>query len=126
MKVVTQSISLSQELISFAKQEAEAQGFSSLSEYFRELLRQRRQARIDEDVAFLEKSMAQAPELREEDVRQIVAEQKRGRKERRGETASTAMLSLLALAGVASLTWAWLPLPGVECSPTPRSGFWRK
>lgn len=83
MKTVTQSISLSKELASFAREEAETQGFSTLSEYFRELLRQRRQSRIDQDAAFLEKSMAGAPELTEKDVREILAAQRLARKTRK-------------------------------------------
>ena len=83
VKTITQSISLSKELASFAKEDAENRGFSTLSEYFRELLRQQRQARIDQDVAFLERNMADAPELTEKDVREILVAQKRVRKSRK-------------------------------------------
>ncbi len=79
MKTVTRNISLSEELDQFAQAEAEAGGFSSLSEFFRELLRQRRQAQIEQDVALLDKAIAGAPENEEEAIPNILAAQKRAR-----------------------------------------------
>ena len=53
MKTVTKSISLNEELANFANQEAEEGCYGNVSAYFADLLRQRRQARIDADVKLL-------------------------------------------------------------------------
>ena len=80
MKTITRNISLSEDLDHFAQHEAEAGAYGSLSEYFRELVRQRRQAQIDRDVAFLERASAGAPENESEAIPDILAAQKRARK----------------------------------------------
>ena len=61
VKAVTVNISLNRELADFARADAEASAFDSMSEYMRELIRRRREARIAEDVAILEKAIAGAP-----------------------------------------------------------------
>ena len=61
MKTVARNISLSQDLANFAVQEAEEGGYGNVSAYFAELVRQRRQARIDADVKLLSEAMQGAP-----------------------------------------------------------------
>lgn len=61
MKAVTINISLNPELAEFARADLEARAFDSMSEYMRDLIRKRRQQQIEEDVAFLEKSIKGAP-----------------------------------------------------------------
>ena len=61
MKAVTINISLNPELAEFARADSEAGAFDSMSEYMRELIRRRREAKIAEDVALLEKAMTGAP-----------------------------------------------------------------
>ena len=61
MKAVTINISLNPDLADFARADSEAGAFDSMSEYMRELIRQRRQAKIAEDVAMLEKAISGAP-----------------------------------------------------------------
>ena len=82
MKAVTINISLNPELADFARAEAEYGAFDSMSEYMRELIRQRRAARIAEDVAMLEKAMAGAPagDPSEAELRHIYAVAKKGRR----------------------------------------------
>ena len=82
MKAVTINISLNPDLADFARAEAESGAFDSMSEYMRELIRQRRAARIAEDVAMLEKAMAGAPagDPSEAELRHIYAVAKRGRR----------------------------------------------
>jgi hypothetical protein len=53
VKTVARNISLSEELDRFALAEAEEGGYGSVSAYFADLLRQRRQAQIEADVKFL-------------------------------------------------------------------------
>lgn len=60
MRTVTRNISLSEELARFAEREAEAGGFGSVSAYFAELVRQRRQSQIEADVALLSRALATA------------------------------------------------------------------
>jgi Arc/MetJ-type ribon-helix-helix transcriptional regulator len=60
-KAVTINISLNSELAEFARQDARAHAFDSMSEYMRDLIRKRRQAEIGADVAFLEKAIEGAP-----------------------------------------------------------------
>src|SRR6266446_6280058 len=57
MKAVTINISLNPELAEFARSDSEANAFDSMSEYMRDLIRHRRQQRVREDVALLEKAM---------------------------------------------------------------------
>jgi Arc/MetJ-type ribon-helix-helix transcriptional regulator len=82
MKAVTINISLNPDLADFARADSEAGAFDSMSEYMRELIRQRRQARVAEDVAMLEKAIAGAPtgDPSEDELRQIYAVAKKGRK----------------------------------------------
>jgi Arc/MetJ-type ribon-helix-helix transcriptional regulator len=57
MKAVTINISLNSELADFARSDSEAHAFDSMSEYMRDLIRNRRQQQISQDVALLEKGM---------------------------------------------------------------------
>jgi hypothetical protein len=61
MKTVTRNISLSEDLANFAVREAEEGGYGNVSAYFAELIRQRRQARIDADVKLLSEATRGAP-----------------------------------------------------------------
>jgi hypothetical protein len=61
MKTVTKSISLTEELANFAKQEAEEGCYGNVSAYFADLIRQRRQARIEADVKLLADGVKDAP-----------------------------------------------------------------
>ena len=79
VKTITRNIALNEELDQFAKGEMEAGGFSSLSEYFRDVLRARRQAIIDQDTALLAKAIEGAPEDEAEALPDILAAQKRVR-----------------------------------------------
>ena len=81
MKAVTINISLNPDLADFARADSEAGAFDSMSEYMRELIRQRRAAKIAEDVAMLEKAIAGAPagDPSESALRQIYAVAKKGR-----------------------------------------------
>ena len=82
MKAVTINISLNPDLAEFARSELEAGAFDSMSEYMRELIRRRREARIAQDVATLEKAIAGAPagDPTEAELRQIYAVARKGRK----------------------------------------------
>ena len=82
MKAVTINISLNPDLADFARADSEAGAFDSMSEYMRERIRRRREARIAEDVATLEKAIAGAPagDPSEAELRQIYAVAKKGRK----------------------------------------------
>jgi len=72
VKTVTKSISLNEELANFANQEAEQGCYGNVSAYFADLLRQRRQARIDADVKLLSDGVKDAPNG-SEPVEEIVA-----------------------------------------------------
>jgi Arc/MetJ-type ribon-helix-helix transcriptional regulator len=61
MKAVTINISLNPELAEFARADSEERAFDSMSEYMRDLIRNRRQEQITADVAFLEKAIEGAP-----------------------------------------------------------------
>ena len=61
MKAVTINISLNPELAEFARADAEAHAFDSMSEYVRDLIRHRRVAQIQRDVIDLEASIAGSP-----------------------------------------------------------------
>ncbi len=61
MKAVSMNISLNPELAEFARFDSEAQAFDSMSEYIRDLIRKRRQERINQDVALLASAIAGAP-----------------------------------------------------------------
>ena len=55
MKAVTINISLNPELADFARSDSEAHAFDSMSEYMRDLIRNRRQEQIKQDVALFGK-----------------------------------------------------------------------
>jgi len=82
MKAVTINISLNPELADFARADSEAGAFDSMSEYMRELIRQRRQAKIAEDVAMLEKAITGAPagDPSETELREIYRVARKGRR----------------------------------------------
>ena len=82
MKAVTINISLNPDLADFARTDSAAGAFDSMSEYMRELIRRRRDAKIAQDVAALEKAIAGAPvgDPSEAEMRQIYAAARKGRK----------------------------------------------
>ena len=82
MKAVTINISLNPDLADFARADSEAGAFDSMSEYMRELIRQRRQAKIAEDVAMLEKAITGAPagDPSETEWREIYRVARKGRR----------------------------------------------
>jgi Arc/MetJ-type ribon-helix-helix transcriptional regulator len=84
MKAVTMNISLNPELAEFARSDSQAHAFDSMSEYMRDLIRRRRQERINEDATLLEKAMADAPlgDPSEREMAEIVKAQHRARTER--------------------------------------------
>lgn len=84
MKTVARNISLSEELDRFALAEAEEGGYGSVSAYFADLLRQRRQAQIEADVNFLAEAMRDAPPG-PEPVEDIVTACKAARRQMRKE-----------------------------------------
>jgi Arc/MetJ-type ribon-helix-helix transcriptional regulator len=85
MKAVTINISLNPELADFARSDSEARAFDSMSEYMRDLIRRRRQEKIKEDVALLEKAGKGAPlgDPSDEEMAEIVKTQHRLRAERK-------------------------------------------
>jgi Arc/MetJ-type ribon-helix-helix transcriptional regulator len=85
MKAETINISLNPELADFARSDAEAHAFGSMSEYMRDLIRNRRQEQIKQDASFLEKAMEGAPlgDPADAEMREIVKTQHRLRVERR-------------------------------------------
>src|SRR6266478_5226038 len=82
VKAVTINISLNPELADFARRDAQAAAFDSMSEYMRDLIRRRREERIAEDVAMLEKAIGGAPsgDPADAEMGEIYATIKRGRK----------------------------------------------
>jgi Arc/MetJ-type ribon-helix-helix transcriptional regulator len=82
MKAVTINISLNPELADFAEADSQAEAFGSVSEYVSDLIRRRRQKRIEEDVKLLEQAIAGAPagDPSEAEMREIYAIAKRGRR----------------------------------------------
>ena len=82
---MTINISLNPELAEFARADSEAQAFDSMSEYMRNLIRNRRQEQIEADVAFLEKAIEGAPlgDPSDEEMAEIVKTQHRLREERK-------------------------------------------
>jgi hypothetical protein len=83
MKFVTKNISLAEDLAKFATTEAEEGGYATLSSYFAELVRARRQAQIAADVELLANAMRHAPG--EEPVDEIVSEVKATRRQMQKE-----------------------------------------
>ena len=85
MKAVTINISLSPELADFARSDSKAHAFDSMSEYMRDLIRNRRQEQIKQDVAFLEKAIEGAPvgDPSDKEMAEIVKTQHRIRAERK-------------------------------------------
>ncbi len=84
MKTVQKNISLSEDLAGFASAEAEEGGYGSVSDYFADLLRQRRQAQIDEDISLLADVIKDAPRG-VEPMDEIVRIQKNVRRQMRKE-----------------------------------------
>ena len=84
MKAVTINISLNPELAEFARSDAAAHAFDSMSEYMRDLIRKRRQGQIKRDVAFLEKAIEGAPigDPSDEEMAEIYASIKARRKQK--------------------------------------------
>ncbi len=84
MKAVTINISLNPELAEFARADSEAHAFDSMSEYMRNLIRNRRQAQIEADVACLEKAIKGAPpgDPSDEEMAEIYAGIKARRKKK--------------------------------------------
>jgi Arc/MetJ-type ribon-helix-helix transcriptional regulator len=85
MKAVTINISLNPELADFARSDSKARAFDSMSEYMRDLIRKRRQEKINQDVAFLEKAIEGAPsgDPSDKEMAEIVKAQHRIRAERK-------------------------------------------
>ncbi len=85
MKAVTINISLNAELAEFARSDSQEHAFDSMSEYMRDLIRRRRQERIEEEAALLEKAMAEAPpgDPTEKEMAEIVKTQRSVRAERK-------------------------------------------
>ena len=85
MKAVTINVSLNSELAEFARSDQAAGAFDSMSDYVRELIRRRREAKITEETAMLEKFMEGAPagDPSEAKLKQIYAVAKRGRRKPR-------------------------------------------
>ena len=81
---MTINISLNPELAEFARGDAEARAFDSMSEYIRDLIRKRRQEEIAADVALLEKAIEGAPsgDPSDEEMAEIVKAQHRIRARR--------------------------------------------
>ena len=82
---MTKSISLNEELANFANQEAEEGCYGNVSAYFADLLRQRRQARIDADIRLLSDGVKDArsgPEPAEEIVALTKAVRRQMRREK--------------------------------------------
>jgi len=81
MKAVTINLSLNPDLADFARSESEAGAFDSMGEYRHELIRRRRDGKIAEDVARLQKAMTGAPagDPSEADLRRIYTVAKKGR-----------------------------------------------
>ena len=61
MKTETLQMSMPKELAEFMRQDMAESDFANVNEYVRALIRQRRQARIEEEVRFLEQAMSGAP-----------------------------------------------------------------
>ena len=61
MKAVSINISLNPELAEFARSDSQARAYDSMSEYMRDLIRNRRNEQIKADVAYLEKAIEGAP-----------------------------------------------------------------
>lgn len=61
MKTETVNVSLPKDLAEFIKQDMSVGAYETVNEYLRELIRQRRQARIQADVKVLEETLKGAP-----------------------------------------------------------------
>ncbi len=61
MATKTANIALTDELDAFARIDMATGGFGNFSEYVRDLLRHRRQQRIEEDLADIREAMKEAP-----------------------------------------------------------------
>jgi Arc/MetJ-type ribon-helix-helix transcriptional regulator len=85
VKAVTINISLNPELADFARADSQARAFDSMSEYMRDLIRNRRQEQTEADVALLEKAIEGAPQgdPSDEEMAEIYAAIKGRRKKKR-------------------------------------------
>ena len=61
MKTETLQMSMPKELVEFVRQDMVEGQFANVNEYVRALIRQRRQARVEEEARFLEQAMTGAP-----------------------------------------------------------------
>ena len=61
MKTESVSVSMPSELVEFARQDMTLGAYGSLDEYVRDLLRKRRQERIEQDVCSLAEAIQGAP-----------------------------------------------------------------
>ena len=87
MKMSTMNISLPKPMAEFVRQNVE-RNYGNVSEYFRDLVRQRVKREIEADVKFLEDSIKGAPPgPSEAEIERIVKLQKRVRKERHAHRA---------------------------------------
>jgi hypothetical protein len=69
VKTVTKSISLHEDLAEFAARDAEEGSFGNMSAYFSELLRARRQAKIDADLKVLAEAVkGSGPEPSDDEI----------------------------------------------------------
>lgn len=84
MKTVQRNISLSEDLANFAKAEAEEGGYGSVSAYFSDMVRKRRQEQINADLKLLSRAMEDAPPG-SEPMDEIVRVQKKVRRQMRKE-----------------------------------------
>ena len=84
MKAVSINISLNPELAEFARADSRARAFDSMSEYMRDLIRNRRQEQIAADLDFLKESIRDAPvgDPSEQEMADIYASIKARRKQK--------------------------------------------
>jgi Arc/MetJ-type ribon-helix-helix transcriptional regulator len=82
---VTINISLNRELAEFARADSDARAFDSMSGYMRDLIRKRRQEKIQSDVALLENGSKKAPvgDASDEEMAEIYASVRRLRSKRK-------------------------------------------
>ena len=81
MKMDTMNISLPKPMAEFVRQNVE-RDYGNSSEYFRDLVREKMRKEIEADVKFLEDSIKGAPPgPTEEEIEEIIALQKKVRKE---------------------------------------------
>lgn len=87
MKMATLNISLPKPMEDYVRARCERE-YGNVSEFFRELVRQKMQTEIEADLKLLEKAIVGAkPGPTEDEIEEIVAVQKRVRKELRARRA---------------------------------------